>query len=91
MHLFGLIVMNVLILVNNERSLPSSRPPVRPPAGFLICISIPFTRPSPPSPLLLLLSTHLSADEEDEALISEETGDLSPRLTDEEEAREGRR
>ena len=35
MQLFGLIVMNVLMLVNNMRR----RLPVRP-AGFLICISI---------------------------------------------------
>lgn len=33
--------------------------------------------------LLLLLSAHLSADEEDQALISEKTRDLLPQLMDE--------
>lgn len=96
MELFsGLAVMNVLMLVNIMCRLPPVHPTGRRPHlhfNLLVCDLCVYPSRSSPSNLLLfllLLSAHLSADEEDQALISEKTGDLSPQLMDEEGGRGG--
>lgn len=79
--------MNVLMLIIIMRSLL----PVRPHLHFhlFICNLRVYPSLSSPSNLLHLLSAHLSADEEDQAWISEKPRDLSPQLMDEEGGRGG--
>lgn len=95
MELFsGLAVMNVLMLINIMCRLQPVRPTGRRPHlhfNLFVCELCVYPSHSSPSNLLLflLLSAHLSADEEDQALISEKTGDLSPQLMDEEGGRGG--